>query len=92
MPKLSIITINYNNAEGLRKTLESVAVQTCHDFEHIIIDGGYTDGKVVDTCGGNMYVPRLFLYRKASPLGIGLFHRACTPQTRKMAYIEINEK
>ena len=44
--KLSIVTINYNNAEGLRKTLESVAVQTYHDFEHIIIDGASTDGSV----------------------------------------------
>lgn len=33
--KLSIITINYNNAEGLRKTLASVAAQTYRDFEHI---------------------------------------------------------
>ena len=44
--KLSIITINYNNAEGLRKTLASVASQTYHDIEHIIIDGGSTDGSV----------------------------------------------
>ena len=44
--KLSIITINYNNAEGLRKTLESVAAQTYRDFEHIIVDGGSTDGSV----------------------------------------------
>lgn len=44
--KLSIITINYNNAEGLRKTLASVAVQTYRDIEHIIIDGGSTDGSV----------------------------------------------
>ena len=44
--KLSIITINYNNAEGLRKTLESIASQTIHDFEHIIVDGGSTDGSV----------------------------------------------
>ena len=44
--KLSIITINYNNAEGLRKTLESVAAQTYCDFEHIIVDGGSTDGSV----------------------------------------------
>lgn len=44
--KLSIITINYNNAEGLRKTLASVASQTFHDFEHIIVDGGSTDGSV----------------------------------------------
>ena len=44
--KLSIITINYNNAEGLRKTLASVASQTYCNIEHIIIDGGSTDGSV----------------------------------------------
>lgn len=44
--KLSIITINYNNAEGLRKTLASVAAQTYRGIEHIIIDGGSTDGSV----------------------------------------------
>lgn len=44
--KLSIITINYNNAEGLRRTLASVAAQTFRDFEHIIVDGGSTDGSV----------------------------------------------
>lgn len=44
--KLSIITINYNNAEGLRKTLASIAAQTFRDFEHIIVDGGATDGSV----------------------------------------------
>ena len=44
--KLSIITINYNNTEGLRKTLASVAAQTYADIEHIIVDGGSTDGSV----------------------------------------------
>ena len=44
--KLSIITINYNNAEGLRKTLASVASQTYRNIEHIIVDGGSTDGSV----------------------------------------------
>lgn len=44
--KLSIITINYNNAEGLRKTLAFVAAQTYRDFEHIIVDGESTDGSV----------------------------------------------
>ena len=41
---LSIVTINYNNAEGLRRTLDSVAAQTYRDIEHIIIDGGSDDG------------------------------------------------
>lgn len=44
--KLSIITINYNNAEGLRKTLASVASQTYADIEHIIVDGGSMDESV----------------------------------------------
>ena len=44
--KLSIITINYNNAEGLRKTLASVALQTYPNIEHIIVDGASTDGSV----------------------------------------------
>ena len=43
---LSIITINYNNREGLRKTIESVVNQTYRDFEYIVIDGGSTDGSV----------------------------------------------
>lgn len=46
MKKISIITINYNNCEGLRRTIESVVNQTCRDFEYIIIDGGSTDGSV----------------------------------------------
>lgn len=43
---LSIITINYNNAEGLCKTMESVLAQTYTDIEYIIIDGASTDGSV----------------------------------------------
>lgn len=44
--KLSIITINRNNAAGLRRTLASVAAQTYPNIEHIIIDGASTDGSV----------------------------------------------
>ena len=42
--KLSIITINYNNLQGLEKTYNSVVSQTWQDFEWIVIDGGSTDG------------------------------------------------
>jgi glycosyltransferase involved in cell wall biosynthesis len=44
--KYSIITVNYNNKEGLRQTIESVIHQTFRDFEFIVIDGGSTDGSV----------------------------------------------
>lgn len=48
-PILSIITINRNNAEGLRKTIESVLSQDVSDktqVEYIIIDGASTDNSV----------------------------------------------
>lgn len=47
MPQLSIITINKNDAEGLKRTLESIwDKQVFKDFEHIIIDGASTDRSV----------------------------------------------
>ena len=44
MSKISIITINYNNLQGLEKTMQSVVNQNLKDFEYIVIDGGSTDG------------------------------------------------
>lgn len=42
---LSVITINYNDAVGLRKTIESVITQSARNqIEFIVIDGGSTDG------------------------------------------------
>ena len=45
LPKISIVTINWNNKAGLEKTCASVASQTT-DYEWVIIDGGSTDGSV----------------------------------------------
>ena len=42
--KVSIITVTYNSATSLENTLRSVETQTFRDIEHIIIDGGSTDG------------------------------------------------
>ena len=42
--KFSIITVNYNNRERLKATIQSVVSQTFRDFEFIVIDGGSTDG------------------------------------------------
>ena len=46
MQKLSIITINKNNAAGLEKTMQSVICQTYTDFEYIIIDGASDDESI----------------------------------------------
>ena len=43
-PKLSIITIAYNNKFGLIKTMQSVFSQTYNNIEYIVVDGGSEDG------------------------------------------------
>jgi len=43
---LSVITVNKDNAAGLKKTCLSVVSQTYKDFEWIIIDGGSKDDSV----------------------------------------------
>lgn len=42
--KFSIITVCYNNRDGLEKTIKSVICQTYNDYEFIVIDGGSKDG------------------------------------------------
>ena len=42
--KISIITITYNSAKTLQRALDSVHSQHYADIEHIIVDGGSTDG------------------------------------------------
>ena len=44
--KISIITINFNNKDGLRNTIESVVSQTYSNIQYIVIDGGSSDGSV----------------------------------------------
>ena len=43
-PLISIITPSYNRAEMIREAVESILVQDYPSMEHIIIDGGSTDG------------------------------------------------
>lgn len=41
---ITIITVNKNNAEGLKRTIESVVRQSYTAFEYIVIDGDSSDG------------------------------------------------
>ena len=44
--KLSVVTVNYNDRNGLLSTIKSVVGQSFKEYEYIIIDGGSTDGSV----------------------------------------------
>ena len=45
-PVISVITPSLNHGRFLRQTIESVAAQTFRSIEHIVVDGGSTDGTV----------------------------------------------
>ncbi len=45
-PLVSILTPSFNQADWLGDTLRSVAVQTYPRIEHVVMDGGSTDGSV----------------------------------------------
>lgn len=64
--KLSIVTINYNNAEGLQKTLASVSSQTYRQIEHVVVDAASTDGSVdiIKKYAANADYPVLWSSRK----------------------------
>lgn len=47
MVKVSIITVVYNAAEDLEKTIYSVEEQTYPNIEYIVVDGGSTDNTVL---------------------------------------------
>ena len=43
---ISVVTVNLNHASGLIKTIESVMAQQYAFTEHIVVDGGSTDGSL----------------------------------------------
>jgi glycosyltransferase involved in cell wall biosynthesis len=62
--KISVITVCYNAAASIGDCLRSVAEQTHHDIEHLIIDGSSTDDTVA-IVQGYPHVTRLVSERDA---------------------------
>ena len=47
-PLFAIITVTYNAEKTVGRTLDSVDSQTFTDYEHLVVDGGSTDGTLSD--------------------------------------------
>ncbi|MCG3771396.1 MAG: Spore coat polysaccharide biosynthesis protein SpsA [Nitrosomonadaceae bacterium] len=45
-PKISIVTVSFNQGEFIKQNIESVLGQGYPNFEHIVVDGGSTDSTV----------------------------------------------
>jgi glycosyltransferase involved in cell wall biosynthesis len=46
LPRISVITPTFNGATTIRETIESVCRQKYSNLEHLVLDGGSTDGTV----------------------------------------------
>lgn len=89
-PKLSVITPVKNEGERIGKALDSILGQTYRDLEHIIVDGGSTDGsleqieqyserapwevKILRNVGGGVYAALNAGIHEANGKYIGLLH------------------
>jgi glycosyltransferase involved in cell wall biosynthesis len=62
MPRVSVITPNYNHARFLPRRLDSILGQTYRDFEVIILDNASTDHsrEVIESYAGNPQVKAFF--------------------------------
>jgi glycosyltransferase involved in cell wall biosynthesis len=66
MPKLTIVTVTFNDLAGLVRTRASVLACGPGDWEHVIVDGGSTDG-TVDYLRGLHPAPRWTSERDKGP-------------------------
>lgn len=62
-PKVSIITVVYNNRHNLEKTIEGIKTLKYENLEYIVIDGASTDG-TLDVISANREIINYFISEK----------------------------
>ena len=62
MPKVTVVTPNYNHARYLPQRLDSILAQTYQDFELIILDNASTDNsrEVIESYAKDPRVKAIF--------------------------------
>lgn len=55
-PLVSVVTVSYNAAKTIRRTIDSVLSQSYPNFEHFVVDGGSTDGtrEILESYGSRL--------------------------------------
>jgi glycosyltransferase involved in cell wall biosynthesis len=58
---VSVITINYNNCDGLKSTIDSVSQQLSSIDEYILVDGNSTDGSInyINTIDSSLFTLKI---------------------------------
>jgi len=46
LPRISIVTPSFNSEGTIRETIRSVLEQDYRNWEHLVVDGGSTDGTI----------------------------------------------
>lgn len=73
-PKVTIVTVCYNAAESIRKTMESVLMQTYPNVEYLIIDGASTDDTLsIVKSMENAFLQKGFAFRYYSEKDSGIY-------------------
>jgi glycosyltransferase involved in cell wall biosynthesis len=72
--KISIITVNYNGAETLKKAIESVLEQTYDNVEYIIIDGKSDDNSIkIIASYQDLFRKKGYIYKYISEKDNGIY-------------------
>ena len=69
VPRISIITVALNSKDSLQKCIDSVAIQQNCSVEHIVVDGGSSDGTLVSAPRKTSSPSRRIRQAKAPPSG-----------------------
>lgn len=74
---LSIITINWNNVNGLKKTMDSVISQMNNNCEYILVDGASSDGSQEEINKRKRHLSKIIIEPKSgiySDMNKGIYH------------------